>query len=336
MKGFFETLLKTEIYPFLIELAPIGHMLLQAFLFCTGILIAGFAVFWLNEKIVAGIEMRPSKSMKRILKQMLTMFLKMPCVPDHAQKTLFVAAPLFAFVFAMFFFFFLPIDKKYFMHPDFSLLYLLFASSCCMYAVITGGWSSATRFSFFGAVRMIAQSLSCQSVLAVIVMTILMTAGASDLYSVIRAQRNIWFVLPHFPLFVLYLLSVALLLGQAPFQSAKSKRELAGGVYAEYGGGLYALFLICENILLLLFAALGSVLFFAGTMPLFGIEKIPPLAWLILKTFFLVFVLALMKYTLPSWRTDKVIVRCFKIYMPFALSWLSLTACVLYMIQWGG
>lgn len=335
MNDFLNSLIETEIRPFLHELAPAGSMMLHAFLYCAVILAAGLLVWQGQEMLRARIEMRPGRSVIRRLRQICVMLLKQPAVPEHAQKTLFVAVPLFAFVFSLFFFFFLPVNQEYFLHPDFSLLYLLFVASCGTYAFITGGWSSATRFSFFGAVRMIAQSLCCQSILTVVVMTILMTAGAPDLYSVIRAQRKIWFVAPHFPLFVLYLLSVAMLLGQAPFEAPKSKRELAGGVCAEYSGGLYLLFLACENILLLLCAALGSVLFLGGTMPLFGPAGLPPFAWLAIKTCLLLFILTLMKYVLPSWRTDRLMNMCFKVFLPFALVWLAGTAGILYFMQKG-
>ena len=183
---------------------------------------------------------------------------------------------------------------------------------------------------------MVAQSVCCQSILAVVVMTILMTAGASDLYSVIRAQRSVLFVLPHFPLFVLYLLSVAMLLGQAPFEAPKSKRELAGGINAEYGGSLYLLFWLCENILLLLFSALGSILFLGGTLPLFSADFLPPTAWLLLKTCLLIVVFTLMKYVLPDWKTDRVINMCFKVFLPLSLIWLTATAGILYVMQGGG
>ena len=336
MNDFFASLMENEITPFLHELLPAGGMMLRACLYCVVILAAAFCVFWGKEKIRAGIEMRPGKSALSLFRRICSTALKIPAVPETAQKVLFVAAPLFAFVFSLFFFFFLPVNKGYFLHPDFSLLYLLFAASCGTYAFIAGGWSSTTRFSFFAAVRMIAQSLCCQSVLAVVVMTILMTAGAPDLYSVIKAQRKIWFVVPHFPLFVLYMLSVAMLLGLAPFKGPKSERELAGGIYAEYGGSLYLLFIAGENILLLLCAALGSVLFLGGTIPLFETAVLPAFVWLLLKTGLLVFVFILMDCTLPCYRTDRLMNVCFKVFLPFALVWLAVTAGYLYLLQTGG
>lgn len=335
MTGFLHSLLETEASPFWRELIRAGGMALHAFLYCLLVLAAGLLVCQGREIVRARIEMRPRRSLLRLIRRICAMLLKRPSVPEQAQKTLFVAAPLFAFVFSLFFFFFLPVSRKYFLHPDFSLLYLLFVTSCGTYAFITGAWSSATRFSFFGTVRMIAQSLCCQSVLAVVVVTVLMTAGAADLHSVILAQRKMWFVVPHFPLFVLYLLSVAMLTGQAPFETPKSERELAGGVYAEYGGGLYLLFLIGENILLLLCAALGGVLFLGGTMPYLQSEGLPAFVCLSVKTCLLLFVFTLMKCVLPSWRTDRLMNVCFKVFLPFALVWLTATAGVLYFLQRG-
>lgn len=334
MTEFLKALLQTEIKPFLRDLAPAGEMLLHAFAFFVFILIVGLFADWGRERLQACVEMRRPQSLKRIFCRFCSLMLKRPAVPDMAQKTLFVAAPLFAVVFALFFFFFMP-DGQINVYQDSSLLYFLFASSCGVYAFITGGWSSASRFSFFGAVRLIAQSLACQLVLAVVVVTVLMTAGGSELSFVMHAQEHLWFIVPHFPLFVLYLMASAMMLAQAPFGSPKSTRELAGGVYAEYSGALLALFLIAENILLLLCSVVASVLFLGGTQPLFGIDILPSVVWLGLKTVLVIFVLTLMRCALPSWRTDRIMHISFKMCLPFALIWLTMTAVVLSVVQGG-
>ncbi len=333
MKNFIKTLFEVDIRPFLNELLPAGSLLLQAFLFCFFVLLSSLCVVWAKERVAARIEMRDAKSMKQIVCRFLVLLLKRPAIPECAQKTLFVAAPLFAFVFALFFFFFLPVNRQYYLHSDFGLLYLLFASSCVSYAFIVGGWSSSTRFSFFGSMRLIAQSLCCQPVLALVIMTILMTAGASDLENVVLAQKNIWFIVPHFPLFVLYLLCVAMLLGQAPFESAKSKKELASGIYAEYSGSLYLLFLLAEDILLLLGGIVGSILFLGGTMPFGSANGWGAFVCLTLKTLLVIFILTLIKYAFPNWRTDKLLQMTFKLFVPFALLWLIMTAGALYFMQ---
>ena len=333
MTDFLKALLYREIAPFLHDLAPIGKMLLHWAFFCAFILLICFAMCWGREKLLAGMEMRRSGSVKRLFCRIVVRLLKRPAVPERTQKILFICAPLFAFVFSLFFFFFIPVGSKYFLHPDFNMLYFLFAASCGVYAFIVGGWNSGSRFSFFGAVRLIAQSLACQSVLTVVVVTILMTAGGTDLKTIIQAQRHVWFIVFHFPLFVLYLLATAMMLVQAPFGSPKSNLELAGGIYAEYSGALYALFLVAENILLLLCAAVGSVLFLGGTMPLFGAESE---IWLVVKTVLVLFVLILIRKTLPSWRTDKIVNVSFKVYLPFAFVWLTATAGVLCFIHGGG
>ncbi|MBR1778458.1 MAG: NADH-quinone oxidoreductase subunit H [Alphaproteobacteria bacterium] len=334
MTEFLKALLQTEIKPFLHDLAPVGSMLLHAFIFFIFILVFGFLANWGQEVLRARLEMRRALSVKRLFCRMCALMLKQPAVPDAAQKILFRAAPLFALVFALFFFFFMPFGAGN-LHQDFSLLYFLFVSSCGVYAFIAGGWSSASRYGFFGAVRLIAQSLACQPLLAVVVVTILMTAGGSDLPSIMSAQRHLWFIVPHFPMFVLYLLASGMMLAWAPFGAPKSERELAGGIYAEYSGALYALFLMAENILLLLCSVVGSVLFLGGTMPLFDEDFLSPSVWLVLKTAFLMFVLTLMRCALPSWRTDKVMNVSFKLCLPFALIWLTLTAGVLCFMQEG-
>ena len=335
MTDFLKKLLQTDIIPFLSDLAPIGSMLLSAFLFFGFVLVLAFFADWGREFLQARMEMRRPLSVKQSFCRLCGLMLKRPIVPERAQKVLFVTSPLFALIFALFFAFFMPVGKINF-YQDFSLLYFLFVSSCGVYAFIAGGWSSASRFGFFGAVRLIAQSLACQPVLAIVLVTILMTAGESDMHSVMNAQRGLWFVVPHFPLFILYLLCSLMILAQAPFGAAKSVRELSGGVYAEYSGSLYAMFLFAENALLLLCSAVGSILFLGGTLPLFGEDLLPPVVWLAMKTLFLIFILTLMRCTLPNWRTDKVMGIGFKICLPFSLIWLTLTAGVLYFVQGGG
>lgn len=335
MTSFSKAMLQQDILPFLRDLAPVGNMLLHAFSFFVFVLGLAFLAYWGREFLQARMEMRRPPSMKRLFCRLCSLMLKIPAIPEKSQRTLFVSSPLFALVFALFFAFFVPVGRFNRYH-DFSLLYFLFVSSCCVYAFIAGGWGSGSRFAFFGAVRLIAQSLACQPVLAVIAVTVLMSAGASDMYSVIYAQKKIWFVVPHFPLFVLYLMCTSMMLAQAPFGAPKSAHELAGGIYAEYGGALYALFLFAENILQMMCAAVGTILFLGGTLPLFGGGMLPPAAWFAMKTLFLIFVLTLMRCTLPCWRTDKVMNISFKFCLPFSLIWLALTAGILYFIQGGG
>lgn len=331
MTGFLKSFVYKELFPFLHDLMPIGSTLLHGALFCFFVLFSTFAVCWGREKLLARMQMRRSGSLKSMICRGIVGLLKCPAVPDRSQKTLFVAAPLFAFVFSLFFFFFMPVGSSSGLSLDFSMLYFLFTASCGVYAFIVGGWCSSSRFSFFGAVRLIAQSLACQPVLAIVIVTVLMTAGGSDLQTVMRSQKHLWFVVPHFPLFVLYLLSSAMLLAHAPFGSPKSDRELAGGVYSEYSGALYMLFLVSENVLLLLCAAVGSILFLGGTMPLFGLAY--PKVWMAVKTAVLLVVLILVKETLPVWKTDRIINISFKTYLPFSLAWMAATAGILYFTQ---
>lgn len=327
MNSFLQTLWQNELRPFAAELAPVAGMMSRACAYCLVLLLAGGAVACLREFTAAKIGARPCRSPLALARRACLMFVKAPNVPAAAPRGLYLAAPLFAVVFALFFFFFLPVGANRLWRPDFGLLYLLFAASCGAYAVIAGAWSGQTRLSLFGAVRQIAQSVASQPVLAVVVMTILMTAGAGDLYSVIKAQRKVWFVLPHFPLFVLYLATVAATIGIAPFSAPKSGRGLAGGVFAGYGGAPLLFFETADNILLLLFSMLGAVLFLGGTRPVFCGGESP--LWLIGKTVALLELFLVADAVLPDLRTDRTVDLNFKFFLPFALFWLAATAAVL-------
>lgn len=320
---------------FLKDFVPLGTMMSRAFIYSFSVVLVSLGAFWLEERIEAHVRMRPPRPLKQTVAQVISLLLKRPRYPASGRKGVFILSPVLACLLGLFFFFFLPVDGFYFLRPDFSLLYLLFASSLGMYAFITGGWSSGTRFSFFGAVRLTAQTISCQAVLAFVVMTILMTAGDSNLIAVMQAQKGLWFVVPHFPLFVLYLLCCAMILAQAPFGAPKSERELAGGIYAEYSGALHLLFLAAEKIFQLLFAAAGAVLFLGGSLPAGGITFIPPFLWLFLKTALILFILTVLKAALPVYKTDKVMRLSFKFYLPFSLMWMIATAGILLFVQGG-
>ncbi len=333
----FLPLFPQNIEPFITGLLPMMKLCLNAFLFCLFLLVAEFFIAVLEEKILAKIEMRKDLSIKHLFCKRIVLLFKLSSCPKQGQKILFVLAPMFALIFSLFFFFFLPVGKTYLLHPEYSLLYLLFASSVGMYCFITGGWASGTRFSFFGAIRMIAQSLTCQPLFALIIIIISMSAGASDLYSVVEAQKKVWFIFPHFPLFVLYMLSCLMLLSFPPFGSPKAKRELAGGIFAEYSGALYLLFLIAQNLFLILCCALGSLLFLGAGLPfLKGIDfGLSPLVLFLFKTLFLVFLFTLVKASFPNWKIDYVINKSFQIFIPFAFLWFVATACFLFLFSGG-
>lgn len=270
-----------------------------------------------EERLTARIQMRPPRKAFAFFADILKAFFKEPFVPLNAQKAAYLSAPVFALASAVFFCFFLSAGSVF--ETSFGALYLLFAAAFCVYAFVLGAWGSGSQFAFFGAVRMIAQTLPAQLILSFIVCSVLVSAGGADVSEIMRAQEKMWFIVPHLPLFLLYLPCAAAVVVQTPFNSPKAARGLASGVYAEYGGMSYWMLKTAESVLLLLLSAFGVILFLGGAES--------AAAW-VLKTGAVVFVLTVMKVSLSDIKTGVLMRAGFTAVLPFAVVWLFATAAV--------
>lgn len=277
-----------------------------------------------EERLTARIQMRPPRKAFAFFAEPVKAFFKEPFVPSNAQKAAYLSAPVFALATAVFFCFFLSVGSDF--ETSFGALYLLFAAPFCVYAFVLGAWGGGSRFAFFGAVRMIAQALPAQLILSFIVCSVLVSAGSADVSEIMKAQKKMWFIVPHFPLFLLYLPCAAAAVVQTPFNSPKAARGLASGVYAEYGGMPYWMLKTAESVLLLLLSAFGAILFLGGAESVW--------AW-VLKTGAIVLVLTVMKVSLSDVKTGLLMRAGFNAVLPFVVAWLFATAAVVSMLQGG-
>ena len=209
------------------------------------------------------------------------------------------------------------------------ILYIFAVSSLGVYGIIMGGWASNSKYPFLGAIRSAAQMVSYEVSIGVIIINVLLCVGSLNLTDIVLAQKNLWFVIPLFPMFVIFFISALAETNRPPFDLPEAEAELVAGYQTEYSGMMYAMFWLGEYANILLMCALGSILFLGGWLApidLYPFSIIPSPIWLIIKILFLFILFSLVKAIVPRYRYDQLMKLGWKIFLPLSLIWLILTS----------
>ena len=196
-----------------------------------------------------------------------------------------------------------------------------------------GGWASNSKYPFLGAIRSAAQMVSYEVSIGVIIINVLLCVGSLNLSDIVLAQKDLWFVIPLFPMFIIFFISALAETNRPPFDLPEAEAELVAGYQTEYSGMMYAMFWLGEYANILLMCAMGSILFLGGWLsPIetYPFDLIPGALWLIFKILFLFIIFALVKAIVPRYRYDQLMRLGWKIFLPFSLFWLVLTSSYLY------
>jgi len=213
------------------------------------------------------------------------------------------------------------------------ILYLFAVSSLGVYGIIMGGWASNSKYPFLGAIRSAAQMVSYEVSIGIIIINVLLCVGSLNLKDIVLAQKEMWYVIPLFPMFVIFFISALAETNRPPFDLPEAEAELVAGYQTEYSGMMYAMFWLGEYANILLMCAMGSVLFLGGWLPIIDIyplNLIPAPIWMILKILFLFLLFALIKAIVPRYRYDQLMRLGWKIFLPLSLLYLVLTASFLF------
>jgi NADH-quinone oxidoreductase subunit H len=223
--------------------------------------------------------------------------------------------------------------------PDFvigninvGILYLFAISSLGVYGIIIAGWASNSRYAFLGALRSAAQMISYEVSIGLVIIVILLSAGSLNLMQIVEAQKTVWFVVPHLPMAVIFMISALAETNRAPFDLPEAEAELVSGYNVEYSSMTFALFFLGEYANMILMSAMGSLLFLGGWLPPFNIIPftwVPGIVWFALKISLILFVFVWVRATFPRYRYDQLMRLGWKIFLPFSLIWVVLTAGVL-------
>jgi NADH-quinone oxidoreductase subunit H len=261
-------------------------------------------------------------------------FVKEDIIPDNADKTVYVIAPLITFVTAISMFAVIPFGdsvnlfgrdvKLVIADIDIGLLYIFALGTLGEYGVVLGGWASSNKYAVMGSLRAAAQMISYEVALGLILIGTIILAGSLRLTEIVEAQRNGWFILYQPFAFLLYLVAALAEINRTPFDMPESESELACGFNIEYSSMKFALFMIAEYAHLVTVAALTVTLFFGGWLG----PVIPGTVWFVGKTLVMAFIFIWIRGTFPRMRYDHVMKLGWKFLFPAALANVVVTALI--------
>ena len=304
------------------------------------VLTAVALIVWLDRRVWAFVQKRRGPNvvgpfgLLQSLADALKYIFKEIIIPATSNKIIFILAPIVTMTLALIAWAVIPFDENLVLADiNVGILYLFAVSSLGVYGIIMGGWASNSKYPFLGAIRSAAQMVSYEVSIGIIIINVLLCVGSLNLNDIVVAQKEMWFVIPLFPMFVIFFISALAETNRPPFDLPEAEAELVAGYQTEYSGMMYAMFWLGEYANILLMCALGSILFLGGWLSpidLYPLNLIPGALWLIFKILFLFILFALVKAIVPRYRYDQLMRLGWKIFLPFSLVYLVLTASFLF------
>ena len=304
------------------------------------VLVSVAMIVWLDRRIWAFVQKRQGPNvvgpfgLLQSLADALKYIFKEVIIPSSSNKIIFILAPIVTMTLALVSWAVIPFSATQVLADiNVGILYLFAVSSLGVYGIIMGGWASNSKYPFLGAIRSAAQMVSYEVSIGVIIINVLLCVGSLNLNDIVMAQENLWFVIPLFPMFVIFFISALAETNRPPFDLPEAEAELVAGYQTEYSGMMYAMFWLGEYANILLMCAMGSVLFLGGWLSpidLYPFNLIPGAIWMIFKILFLFVLFALVKAIVPRYRYDQLMRLGWKIFLPLSLTWVVLTASYLF------
>ncbi len=268
----------------------------------------------------------------------LKLLVKETVVPSGANRVVFIVAPVVSFALSLAAWAVIPFARGAVVsNINVGILYIFAISSLGVYGIILAGWASNSRYAFLGALRSAAQMVSYEVAIGFVLVTVLLCVGSLNLSDVVEAQRHVWFALPLLPMFVIFFISGLAETNRAPFDVVEGETEIVAGYFVEYSSMSFALFYLGEYANMILISAMTSVLFLGGWLAPIGIPPftwVPGPIWFALKIAAVLFCILWVRATFPRFRYDQLMRLGWKVFLPFSLFWLVLTAGVLTATGW--
>ena len=320
------TILFDQVYKILFLLVPV--------------LVSVAMVVWLDRRVWAFVQKRQGPNvvgpfgLLQSLADALKYIFKEIIIPSSSNKVIFILAPIVTMTLALISWAVIPFSGTQVLADiNVGILYLFAVSSLGVYGIIMGGWASNSKYPFLGAIRSAAQMVSYEVSIGVIIINVLLCVGSLNLNDIVIAQQNLWFVIPLFPMFVIFFISSLAETNRPPFDLPEAEAELVAGYQTEYSGMMYAMFWLGEYANILLMCAMGAILFLGGWLSpieIYPFTLVPGAVWLILKILLLFFLFALVKAIVPRYRYDQLMKLGWKVFLPMSLIWVVLTASFLF------
>ncbi len=304
------------------------------------ILVSVAMIVWLDRRVWGLVQKRRGPNVVgpfglfQTIADALKYIFKEIIIPASANKVVFILAPIITMTLALVAWAVIPMSEELVLSDiNVGILYLFAVSSLGVYGIIMGGWASNSKYPFLGAIRSAAQMVSYEVSIGIIIINVLLCVGSLNLNDIVIAQKNLWYVIPLFPMFVIFFISALAETNRPPFDLPEAEAELVAGYQTEYSGMMYAMFWLGEYANILLMCAMGSILFLGGWLPImdvYPLNIIPAPIWMISKILFLFLLFALIKAIVPRYRYDQLMRLGWKIFLPFSLIYLVFTASFLF------
>lgn len=331
------------------DLIYVGIILLKILLIILPLL-GVVAYFTLAERKVLGyIQSRigPNRvGLKGVLQPIadaIKLIFKEIIIPTPSNRYLFLLAPILALGPSLLAWAVIPFNKGWVLADiNAGVLFLFAVTSLGVYGILIAGWSSNSKYSFFGALRASAQTISYEIAMGFALVSVLLSAGSMNLQEIVLSQSGgiwRWFFLPLFPVFLVYWISAVAETNRAPFDVAEGESEIVAGFHVEYSGMTFAIFFLAEYANMVLISVLAVLMFLGGWLsPFEGIPVlgqwfswVPGLFWLLLKSSFFMFLYLWMRATFPRYRYDQIMRLGWKVLIPLSLVWLLVVAVAIQL-----
>ena len=323
---------------------PLAIIVAQSLALLVALLIFTAYVLLADRKIWAAVHLRRGPNVVgafglfQSFADLLKFVFKELIIPSGANKGVFLIAPLVTVTLALSAWAVVPLaDGWVISNINVGILYILAISSLGVYGVIMAGWASNSKYPFLSALRSAAQMVSYEVSIGFVLVTVLMTAGSLNLTDVVHAQEGRygflnWYWLPHLPMFVIFFISALAETNRPPFDLVEAESELVAGFMVEYSSTPYMMFMLGEYVSIILMCAMTTILFLGGWLPPFDFAPftwVPGIVWFLAKLCLVFFMFAMVKAFVPRYRYDQLMRLGWKVFLPFSLFWVVLTAGVL-------
>ena len=302
-----------------------------------GLLLVAPGLIWLERRMLALWQDRygPNRAgpfgLLVVLADTLKLFFKEDWIPPFADKFVFVVAPAIVVVTVLLSFVVIPFAPGVIVADlNIGILFFLAMSSMGAYSIILGGWASNNKYALLGAMRGAAQMISYEVFMGLALMGVVLQAGSFSLHTIVEAQHKIWFIVPQFVGFVIFLIAGIAETHRLPFDIPEAESELVAGFHSEYSGMKFGLFFVGEYLGIMLISSVITCLYFGGWI---GPAFLPPIVWFIIKMFAFIMFFILLRASLPRPRYDQLMEYGWKVLFPLTLVNLLITAGILLYMK---
>jgi NADH-quinone oxidoreductase subunit H len=315
---------------------PLGHLILifgETLALLVPLLIMVAYLTYAERKVLAAIQVRKGPNvvgpfgLLQPFADAIKMLMKETIIPSGANRFLFLIAPMITFGLAMVAWAVIPVNAGWAIaNINVGILYLFAISSLGVYGIIVAGWASNSKYAFLGAMRSAAQMVSYEVSIGFVIVSVLLCAGSLNLSQIVMAQRQLWFFIPLFPMFIVFFASGLAETNRSPFDLPEGESEIVAGFFVEYSSLSFGLFFLGEYANMILMSGMTTILFLGGWLGPFGLWPAIGPIWFILKVCICLFVFIWVRGTFPRYRYDQLMRLGWKVFLPASLGWLVVTA----------